>query len=94
MSLLTPEQLSLLRAKLFDSRQNTAQNEIFMVGMSMIETTTILEAMRGYDLNELTINETFFIYMMDQIQSCGYSYELSDLIMNCVHKAPQSRPTY
>ena len=29
--------------------------------------------------------------MTDQIQSCGYSYELSNLIMSCVHKNPTKR---
>lgn len=65
-----------------------------MVGMSMIEVTTIQEGMKGYDLDSLKIRDEFFVYMMEQIQSCGYSYLLSNLIMNCVHKNPKSRPNY
>jgi hypothetical protein len=31
---------------------------------------------------------------MEQIQSCGYSYALSNLIMDCVHKDPLHRPSH
>lgn len=67
---------------------------MFMVGLSMIEITTIKEGMRCYNLEKLTINEEFFLHAMNDIQSCGYSYELSNLIMNCVHKNPTLRPSY
>jgi hypothetical protein len=50
--------------------------------------------MRCYDLDSLKIRDEFFVYMMDQIQSCGYSYKLSNLIMNCVHKNPKGRPNF
>lgn len=36
MSLLAPEQLDLLKIKLFDTLSLTTHKEIFMVGMSMI----------------------------------------------------------
>jgi hypothetical protein len=60
----------------------------------MIEATTIQEGMKCYDLDSLKIRDEFFIHMMHQIQSCGYSYALSNLIMNCVHRNPSSRPTF
>jgi serine/threonine protein kinase len=41
MSLLAPEQLDLLKIKLFDTLSLNAHKEIFTVGMSMIEATTI-----------------------------------------------------
>jgi hypothetical protein len=41
MSLLAPEQLDLLKLKLFDSVAQVREREVFMVGMSMIEATTI-----------------------------------------------------
>jgi len=50
--------------------------------------------MKGYNLDTLTINEGFFINAMRDLQDCGYSYELSNLIMNCVHKIPNNRPTF
>ena len=31
---------------------------------------------------------------MRDMQDCGYSYEFSNLVMNCVHKIPNSRPTF
>ena len=31
---------------------------------------------------------------MRDIQDCGYSYELSNLIMKCVHKMPIQRLTF
>lgn len=31
---------------------------------------------------------------MKDIQDCGYSFELSNLIMNCVHKVPAKRPSF
>lgn len=65
-----------------------------MVGLSMLEVATIREGMRGYNLETLTINEEFFINAMRDMQDCGYSYELSNLIMNCVHKYPNNRPTF
>jgi len=56
MSFLSPQQLSLLKNNLFDNIEYSHQNEMFNVGMSMIEATTIMEAMRAYDLEELEIN--------------------------------------
>lgn len=50
--------------------------------------------MRCYDLDSLKIKDEFFIYMMEHIHACGYSYPLSNLIMNCVHKNPKKRPNY
>lgn len=50
--------------------------------------------MRCYDLEKLQIREEFFLHMMEQIQSCGYSYALSNLIMDCVHKDPLHRPSH
>jgi serine/threonine protein kinase len=94
MSLLSPEQLELLRVKLFDSLVGMPHSEIFMVGLTMLEVATIREGMRCYNLETLTINEEFFMCAMRDIQDCGYSYQLSNLIMNCVHKLPQRRPTY
>jgi len=60
----------------------------------MIEVTTIKEGMRCYNLDKMTINEEFFINSMNDIQYCRYSYELGNLIMNCVHKIPSQRPSY
>ena len=94
MSLLAPEQLELLRVKLLDSLEASQQYEMFTVGLSMIELTTIKEGMRCYNLDKLTINEDFFLHAMNDIQYCGYSYQLSNLIMNCVHKIPNRRPSY
>jgi len=34
------------------------------------------------------------VHMMEQIRSCGYSWELADLIMNCVHKKGECRPSF
>ena len=56
MSLLSPEQLELLRIKLYDSLEGTEKNEIFMVGLTMLEVATIREGMNGYNLETLTIN--------------------------------------
>jgi len=36
MSLLSPEQLDLLRIKLFDSLEGGQKNEMFMVGLTML----------------------------------------------------------
>jgi hypothetical protein len=41
MSILAPEQLDQLRLKVFDQLGDIAKREMFMVGLSMIEATTI-----------------------------------------------------
>lgn len=56
MSLLSPEQLDLLRIKLFDSLDRSSQNQMFMVGLTMLEVATIREGMKCYNLDSLTIN--------------------------------------
>ena len=65
-----------------------------MVGLTMLEVATIREGMNGYNLENLTINETFFMNAMKDMQDCGYSYEFGNLVMNCVHKFPNQRPTF
>jgi hypothetical protein len=65
-----------------------------MVGLSMLEVTTIREGMKCYNLDSLTINEPFFQRAMQDIIDSGYSRHLSNLIMTCVHKDPSQRPSF
>lgn len=45
-----------------------------MVGLTMLEVTTIREGMKCYDLDKLVVKDEFFINAMRDIQDCGYSY--------------------
>ena len=94
MSLLSPQQLENLRNKKFGNIDNIHKDEIFAVGLTMLEAMTAEPAMECYDLKNLTIKSGYFDEKYQEMREYGYSEELASLVTSCLHLRPESRPTF
>ena len=94
MSLLSPEQLENLKNKKFGNIDNIHKDEIFAVGLTMLEAMTAEPAMECYDLKNLTIKSGYFDGKYNEMREYGYSDELASLVMSCLQLQSYCRPTF
>lgn len=94
LSLLSPQQLEKLREKKFTSLKDVHHDEIYAVGLTMLEAMTAEPAMECYDLANLKIKQGYFDRKYQEMRECGYSHPLSHLVMGCLEYDPQRRPTF
>lgn len=59
MSLLAPEQMDRIKHRQFENISTIHLSEMFMVGLTMVETMTFESAMEAYDLEKLEIVEGY-----------------------------------
>ena len=85
MSLLSPQQLENLRNKKFASLETIYSDEMFAIGLSMLEAMTAEPAMECYDLKNLRIKNGYFTHKYDEMRSYGYSHELAKIVMDCLN---------
>lgn len=58
-------------------------NEIFSVGLAMLEAMTLSPAIEAYDLSNLKIRTSFYTERYSELQNGPYSSTLRELVFSC-----------